>query len=916
MQAQQPVGFAPPPPPSNAPASQLPAQPRPLPGQPLPATQQPPGKEQNLSPTLMAHPGYATFMQMPAPAQALQTMPTGTGGGGGGGAGSGSDGVVKPQGKTAPQQTNPRTVTRTTVACLRCRRGKQKCVNDGFPPCQACVARGCQDECTLGERGKSSEDRAPRAPRKRRAEEDIDYAHITGGGPVPSATLPTTTSRGPSSRRGSLSAGEGSPPAAASALYAMSHSGKRRMSMGACQEDEEDEEMVPTLSGSGFREKVLEQERDEREKEVLPPLPLLLEGCEAYFSTYFQLSFLHRPSFVHKLSTTPEQISPFLLLAMLSVSARFAEGLVRRHGTPSGASAFYAEKAMNMVLGELVSPTLERVQGLYMLAISDFGHGNAFRSRMFQSLARQMAEPLKLHTEIPQLSVVDNEVRRRTFWFLTMDANLLNAVGSSSGPFDPLVVPVQLPSQENDFTFGVDSRVKQYIAGSASEEAKAHPPIAGEVSLLSALLGVISIFGRTARAISASSSSPTRNDHLTLPPWHPDSLLQTTLSSLSSFLATLSPVQQWSTQALLAYRTQNQDLGFLSIHADVYAVNILLRRAYLPQMIRALAPAGAGEGEAGSTQGDDTGIGPPEGREAFYSKMAEELVDYAFRLVSAFEEVTSLRPNVLVTPHLAFCTFLAGTILNYLRLCPWLSPTRAPQARRKLASMLAMLQHIATIWPLAQRWHQNLYTSVTTRRAQLAQDPEEAAGIAQADLAADQEAGLYRQFAPDTPSTMAESSPAHQLDAASALAALAQEGHVQALQHQPNGSGPASPSSGGAAAQKRFSAHLRQAAMAPTTSTPSLASPSLSHLAPSSSVSTASTIPYPSPALASGTPTPFSLFSLTDGEDEKSADGASGNGVVSDLDALLALDMGDMTELNRFLVGWGAFATDGMAVPL
>lgn len=47
---------------------------------------------------------------------------------------------------------------------------------------------------------------------------------------------------------------------------------------------------------------------------------------------YFQLSFLHRPTFMHQLLTDPGSISPFLLLAILSISARFTPSLVERYG--------------------------------------------------------------------------------------------------------------------------------------------------------------------------------------------------------------------------------------------------------------------------------------------------------------------------------------------------------------------------------------------------------------------------------------------------------------------------------------------------------------------------------------------------------------------------------------------------------
>ncbi|BGP14763.1 hypothetical protein JCM10213v2_002715 [Rhodosporidiobolus nylandii] len=760
---------------------------------------------------------------------------------------------------------------RTGIACTRCRRQKQRCDNDGSPPCQACVSRGCEASCTLGEpRGKNGP--ADAKTRKRRAEDDAEYS--------PHAPPP-----GPSSRRGSVSHGsEGSPsiPSAAGGVFAPTFGaaglglgtstpkvgGARKMSHAQAVKEEVDE---------------LDDEDDGRAtREMLPPLPLLIEGCEAFFSTYFQLGFLHRPTFLNKLSTAPQSIPPFLLLAMLAVSARFADGLVKHHGgAPTRASEIYAERAMGMVLNEVMEPTLERVQALYLLGIRDFANGQAFRSKIFQNMARQMAEVLRLHEEVAELGAIENEIRRRMWWFLTMDANLLNFGGSTSSAFDPLNVPVLLPSQEADFTFGVPSRAVQYFPGATFAAAQAHPPVAGEVSLLGALLGIIAIFGGTARAIASPEFSSPAKRATIQGPWEAQSLYATTRTALAAWTASLSPVQHWSQQTLLAYRSQGLDIGFACIWIDYHAIQILLRRAYLPEMIRALAP-GSGEN---AMHPDATVANLPDGLVVYFARMADELVEHAGKLVELQEQVAALRPSARgATPHIAFCTYLAGTILNYSRICPWLSPLRSHEAPAKIASALSMLQHISGIWPIARRWHEELYSNIVSNPtpASMDGDPGKAAGIASADLAADQEAGLYRQFAPSP--AVSTASPAHQLDAASALAAMS---------HDVSGQGPG-PSEAGA---KRFSAHLRQAPPLHAALTGQLVN------VPTPAASSAL---FGTPSFGTGssaTPTPFNLFSPAFGGEAELGDLAGRD--VDDLEAFMKLDMGDLGELNRFLVGYG-----------
>ncbi|GAA6014133.1 hypothetical protein JCM10207_006107 [Rhodosporidiobolus poonsookiae] len=910
-------GAAPPPPSLSSSSAGLPSDSHPAPPPPSAAHRPPP-----------TH-GFAPPLPPPA-AQGSQHQGAGAAGAGAGPATAAS--AAASTGKAGAAAVAP-PVKRTGVACTRCRRGKQKCINEGVPPCQACIARGLEDECVLGERGKAMEDRvAPRPPRKRRAEDDL----ADGGAYVPASTSRRSSLTHAHAHGNGFGNGHGtelSPPTGNSAAFLPPSSAAAALAFGT----------PPLRGGAGFanghghgqgravgngqgrnvygggggykdelEEDELEEEHERAEEEVLPPLPLLVEACENYFHGYFQLGFLHRPSFLHKLANDPAALSPFLLLSILAISARFTDSLVRRHGgEPGRASEVYAERALKMVLNEITEPSLERVQALYMLGIYDFGNGQAFRSKAFQNLARQMAEILKLQEDDPSLSEVENEVRRRTWWFLTMDANLLNAVGSRVGAFDPLTVPIPLPSQENDFAFGIKSRVPQYFPGATSAIAQEHPPVQGEVSLLGALLGCIAIFGRTARAISTSGPSLPSDPSLSLAPWNPASFFASTSADLAAWADSLSPVQQWGTQTLLAYRTQHLDLGFMCIWADFHAIRILLRRAYLPHLIRALAPEGLSKG-AGSRAGSEDGEQPPNGDE-YWRAMAHELVESAWGLVELQEEVARVRPTARgITPHLAFCTFLAGTILNYLRVCPWLSPSRAAGAPLKLASTLCTLQHIASLWPIAQRWHRSLYDQIISNPSHSAVfDPDHAAGIAKADLEADQEAGLYRQYAP-TPVSVA-SSPAHQLDAASALAALAQDAHAQQA--------GLAPAVSAAAAAKRFSTHLRQAGpptpAAPTNnglglSAPSpfaAASPGFSSFFSSSSAPSSAGLTFPG---SSATPTPFNLFSP--GPASGADDGAAGSG--ADIDALLKLDLGDLGELNAFLVGYGGGGQPGGAAPM
>ena len=66
--------------------------------------------------------------------------------------------------------------------------------------------------------------------------------------------------------------------------------------------------------------------------------------------------------FLERLGKEPDSVPTFLLLAILSVSARFTPSLVRRHGDGAKATEVFLKRAESMVPDEMYKPTLERTQ--------------------------------------------------------------------------------------------------------------------------------------------------------------------------------------------------------------------------------------------------------------------------------------------------------------------------------------------------------------------------------------------------------------------------------------------------------------------------------------------------------------------------------------------------------------------------
>lgn len=110
--------------------------------------------------------------------------------------------------------------------------------------------------------------------------------------------------------------------------------------------------------------------------DYLPPLPDIIDAVNQFTKNYFQLGFIPKQAFADRLSTDHRSISVFLLLSILSISARFTPSLVERHGGGMKAAETFMDRASAVALSELYeTPNLERCQAFYLLSIAQQGNG-------------------------------------------------------------------------------------------------------------------------------------------------------------------------------------------------------------------------------------------------------------------------------------------------------------------------------------------------------------------------------------------------------------------------------------------------------------------------------------------------------------------------------------------------------------
>ncbi|KAL0569204.1 hypothetical protein V5O48_012769 [Marasmius crinis-equi] len=546
-------------------------------------------------------------------------------------------------------------------------------------------------------------------------------------------------------------------------------------------------------------------------EELLPSQEELIDGCEWFFSTYFQLGFLHKPTFMHKLINTPGSISPFLLLSMLSISARFTPSLVQRYKGPANAALVFAKRAQQLAGEEILgTATLERAQGFFLCSIWSWGSGFRDRSWIFLGIAARMVSILKLSQEEsynlpPQArveEVIEAEVSRRTWWVIFMSDNLLSSGCGRPISFDLEKVTIPLPLDEDHFYFGqqgpttvlpgtkakpqpramqIDPQLQKGSGYESGSEGVYGSGI-GERSLYGNLITIADIWARVARSAMqrtkdtftgrvGSSSPPPLSS---VPPWLPQSDLYKFLSELQDWENTLGPRQSWSQSNLLAYQQKSLDMGFRGIFLIMHLAHIVLRRSYLPMLAydvqKSQTRAGSPNYPGGSRQSPaSNGNGRheynyPDSQQAqtpprFWELMVHDMFAHALKLIELVESWVPTRPfSKGCTPMMGFSLFMAGSVLCYLRRWKWLCPNLFPYTEHAVQSALVMIADIGVTWPsMGTRWHAALskVAAESSEANQYRQKSPRERGVeglgraAEEDLTVDDREGMYRHQSVD-----------------------------------------------------------------------------------------------------------------------------------------------------------------------
>lgn len=553
---------------------------------------------------------------------------------------------------------------RAGIACRRCRRLRIKCRHEAAcPPCQRCHDAG--QECVFPEPGEPDYDRAFRQEGKSSSQ----------GRTCPEGRsrprLPSTALRGPETTAVSPS------PA-------------------ALPGDDRDHREWLEANWSGSSLPV------DAGWDLLPPFDEVVEGCRVFTTSYFQLGFIPKTIFFERLIKEPRSVSAFLLLSILSISARFTPSLIKRYNGGLNATDIFLRRAETMALSQIYQPSLEAIQGFFLIGLAEGGKGDKYRGSIHTGLAVRMAGILLLHREetyrLPEDATADDiinaEAARRTFWMLENHDSLYSGYRSPVS-FSLGDITALLPCDEREFAFGLVPVERAALMGTPPAIDQPRLTNSPSRSLFATLIQAHNLWGQVARRIASnegiqrqeqapptSSSIVNTSDHVRL------------CKDVLNFEKALPPQHRWSIWNLRGFKAEGLDLAYLSIVMILKLSNIILRRRHLQEAT-------------------DDGVQTPDGtlheRDGSGSevrqRMLKELFDNMLVLHEQIEAFISLRsPDQGFPVLILFCVYICGSLANSLARRPHLCSSIAPHAPQILAKSIVVLGDLQDAWPMARCW--------------------------------------------------------------------------------------------------------------------------------------------------------------------------------------------------------------------
>lgn len=433
---------------------------------------------------------------------------------------------------------------------------------------------------------------------------------------------------------------------------------------------------------------------------LLPPVEDMVEAVHKFTTHYFQLGFTHKDQYPRSIGKHRGAEHLFLLLSILSVSARLSPALIKRYGTGDGAVEFFKEKAAKMADARYKHISLEDCQAFYLLSIAQHGDGEQNDSHRNLGLAIHKATGLRLHREehlslhpnAAPSDVIRKESARRTFWMLHSQDSLHSGQDSPKS-FCEIDITALLPGDEASFLAGKipETRAALQDTVPGCNKSLVNNP---NRSLFATQIQVYHWWGKVRRrATTYSLASASEGETAKM------------ISQLADWELHLPPQHQWDAQIYRQMKTERLDLAYIGVTMMVRVCNIVIRRSFLQSMVHHYTPQS-------------------QAVQVYCQKRVDELFDNVLDLYGQVEALfTGRRADEKVGYHMAgFCVYLCGLHIAYICKYHQLYSDRASVGRAPLmlAYTRSILQECEPIWPFAKQWAASLDAA--------AQDPSAAEG--------------------------------------------------------------------------------------------------------------------------------------------------------------------------------------------
>ncbi|KAL7799799.1 hypothetical protein V8C37DRAFT_92584 [Trichoderma ceciliae] len=554
-------------------------------------------------------------------------------------------------------------MVRTTIACMRCRKAKTKCIHDGSPPCQSCIKEGSANivnTCVLT---------GPILKRKK-----LLASRETGGG----HKTPTGIS---ASRNSSIES------QAVSVVRT-----QRRASCSPYRQRETSSQETPNRPQREFIHRVV-------------------KAANAFVVQFPELNFLHIPSFLNKLKDL--EGSPADILGQND-----AQNDGAYHGSKLRGLCFallalcgpwlkdeypreeYASSARSSIsAGD--APDIFTVQTLLVLAMYEWGRGSTYRAWADSGMAIRSVQLLSATPKPRDATELQGEIQNRTFWACFVMDRLVFC-----GKPQPLALPLlsveaHWPVGQRDYAFGHISSLTYPKTGRGATMNHTQFDDLDRVYFL--LVQGYDIWSKILQWIAGGGRRrPPSARQQTEAPWADGSTWRSLYDELQGWRGQHGTSIRFPDTAVEVHVSLGQAHGFAYLNLIYHLCRLFLGREYIPFLP---TPTSEPSGPA------DPPLLTQEAPSGWWEDRAHELFSSSAHITHLLRRLDAADAS-FSTPFSGFCAFSAATMNVYVLYFPRMNLGRSPNAAADVDADRDYFDRFCTHWPIGARW----WTTIETAR--------------------------------------------------------------------------------------------------------------------------------------------------------------------------------------------------------